>query len=79
MFAFSPQLGYACGRQRARIQTYAVIIAITLNTIRYSIFYLISSSVLKSEGPVSVEQQRVRHSLDTDDPSDRNCSCVRFS
>ena len=36
-------------------------------------FYLISSWALKSEAPVSVEQC-ARHSLDTDVPSDRNCS-----
>jgi hypothetical protein len=60
MFAFSPQRGYAC-RQRARIQTYIVIIAITLNTIRYSMFYLISSWALKSEAPVPVERC-ARHS-----------------
>ena len=73
MFAFSPQRGYACCRQRARIQTYAVITAITLNTIRYSMFYLISSWALKSEAPVPVERC-ARHRLDTDDPSGRSCS-----
>ena len=72
IFAFSPLPRYACCRQRARIQTYAVIIAITLNTIRYSMFYLISSWALKSEAPVPVEQY-ARHSLDTDVPSGRNC------
>ena len=36
-------------------------------------FYLISSSALKSEAPVPVERH-ARHSLDTDDPSGRSCS-----
>ncbi len=58
MFAFSPLARYACCRQRARIQTYAVIIATTLNTIRYSMCYLISSSALKSEASFSVDTTR---------------------
>src|SRR5437764_3517984 len=69
----SPLCRYACCRQGARIQTYAVIIAITLNTIRYSMSYLISSWALKSEAPVPL-WQCAGHSLNTDDPSGRSCS-----
>jgi len=60
------------------IQANAVIIATTLNTIRYSMFYLIFCAILKPAAPVLFEQC-ARHSLDTDDPSDRNCSCARSS
>jgi hypothetical protein len=64
---------YACCRQRPMIHAYAVIIAATLNTIRYSMSYVISWSVMKSKAPLSVEQC-ARHSLDTDGPSGRNCN-----
>src|SRR5215472_17141978 len=43
----------------------------TLNTIRYSVAYLLSRSVVKLVLPLSLGHWR--HSLDTDGPTDRNC------
>jgi hypothetical protein len=65
--------GYAFHRQRPMIQTKLVIIATTLNTIRYSIFTSFFALVMKSE-PALSSGPRVHYSLDTDVPSDRNCS-----
>ena len=64
---YSDQRDYADCTQRAMIQTYAVIIATTPNTIRYSMAYY-------SVGSSAVFSRRVLASADTDAPTDRKCS-----